>query len=58
MSGKMYSNQTSCRVLVIRNLLLGYLAIGDAVRLSIIITVFTVQCFDAVGWAAGRASGL
>jgi len=58
MYGKMYSNRTSCRVLVIRNLLLGYLAIGDAVRLSIIITAFTVQCFDAVGWAAGRASGL
>ena len=55
MYGKMYSNRTSCRVLVIRNLLLGYLAIGDAVRLSIIITVFTVSALTLlVGRQEGR----
>ena len=26
--------------------------------LKFIETVFCLQCFDAVGWAAGRASGL
>ena len=31
---------------------------SPAVIIIIIIVIICLQCFDAVGWAAGRASGL
>jgi len=37
--------------------LIGYNVV-TAVFISLLATFFCLQCFDAVGWAAGRASGL
>ena len=31
---------------------------SPAVIIIIIVVIICLQCFDAVGWAAGRASGL
>jgi len=35
-----------------------YLCVCDFVVLDLVSSVLCLQCFDTVGWAAGRASGL
>jgi len=44
--------------LVVKFWLLNIVALMSQFRLVCFVLFFGLQCFDAVGWAAGRASGL
>ena len=54
--------ETSASVSVIMSFLLPLVVIIVSIIVIVIIfsalTLSSLQCFDAVGWAAGRASGL